>query len=120
MDAPTAAVPFGAGRVDVCLAVVPTATSYVLERSFGSGWTVVHDSGDTFWSAIGPLTLQRFRARACNAHGCGPYSAELIVEPEEEGPFVFTPPNPGGLPPWPSLVAAPHATQTMARVGGAL
>lgn len=61
---------------------VSGATSYDLqERVNGSGWSTVQSANALSWGASGKLhnTTYGYIARACNAGGCGPWSATASV-----------------------------------------
>ena len=99
LDAPTLTPP---GMFDVTWNPIQGATTYLLERSIGTGaWVQVQDGSDTFWTAINySQGTYRFRARGCNSAGCGPYSTIVTVDVEDTiEPFIAPlRPVPGGAP----------------------
>lgn len=64
------------GSYTVSWGTVTTATSYRLEESVNSGsWSEIFNAGGTSASLAGRTTATySYRARACNASGCGGYS----------------------------------------------
>jgi len=77
--APTLTVPASntTGTYSVSWGAVTSATRYEAEESTngGSSWTQRYSGSALSWSASGTLTgTYKYRARACNDIGCGPYS----------------------------------------------
>lgn len=71
-----------AGSFTVSWNAIGGATRYELEQNaLGSGWGLIQD-GDATSRAIssGTSGMYSFRARACNAAGCGATSAEVSVQ----------------------------------------
>jgi len=60
---------------------VSTASSYQLRQQFnGGGWSIVQSSAATSWSASGEGSgSYGYAVQACNAVGCGPWSATGTV-----------------------------------------
>jgi len=83
-EAPTVSAPSSApyGNYTVSWTTVAGATSYALEESInGGGWAGSY-SGTLTSNAYGsrPAGSYVYRSRACNAGGCGPYSATASVQ----------------------------------------
>ncbi|MFD1297471.1 RHS repeat protein, partial [Lysobacter gummosus] len=83
-SAPTISAPAqaDAGSFTVSWNAIGGATSYQLEQSaLGGGWTLIQDGSATSRLISGGSTgTYRYRARACNAAGCGATSAEVSVQ----------------------------------------
>jgi len=77
--APSLSVPgsSSSGAYSVVWSGVATATSYVLQESVnGGGFATVQSSGATSWNASGKgNATYGYHVQACNAGGCGPWSA---------------------------------------------
>lgn len=72
------------GRYTVSWPAVPTATTYELEERVSSGsWSLVHGGPATQATRASRRTdvVHGYRARACNAAGCGGYSVTKTVAP---------------------------------------
>ncbi len=70
------------GSYTVSWGTVATATSYRLEESVNSGsWSEIFNAGGTSASLAGRTTATySYRARACNASGCGGYSGAATTQ----------------------------------------
>lgn len=85
-SAPSLTVPSvnSTGSYAVSWPAVPTATTYELEERVSSGpWSLVHGGPATQATRASRRTdvVHGYRARACNAAGCGGYSATKTVAP---------------------------------------
>lgn len=71
-----------AGSFTVSWNAVASANRYVLEQNaLGAGWGTVQDASSTSRQIVGGSTgTYEYRARACNAAGCGPLSAAIAVQ----------------------------------------
>ncbi|WP_206409539.1 RHS repeat protein [Lysobacter enzymogenes] len=82
--APSLAAPAQAesGSFTVSWAAIGGASRYELEQSaLGAPWALIQDAAATSRSITGGTTGgYRYRARACNAAGCGATSAEINVQ----------------------------------------
>lgn len=78
------------GSYTVSWTGVATATRYILQESFNGGaWTTRYDGAGGAYNATGHTDgSHAFRAQACNAGGCGPWSATATTQVE------LTPPTP--------------------------
>jgi len=85
-SAPTLSAPASAafGNYTVSWTSVGTATSYALEESAqGGAWVASYAGASTSNAYAGrPVGSYGYRVRACNAGGCGPYSASVTVQSE--------------------------------------
>ena len=78
-----------------------TATSYKLEVSsnLGATWSQIYSGPNLSFATSQPnLTNYGYRVKACNANGCGAYSAEIYVSVEKDACptcFVAAPPYGG-------------------------
>lgn len=94
--APTVSAPTSStsGSYSVSWTAVAAATGYRLEeRKQGAGWAEIHNAAATSKAVSGKTyATWDYRARACNAGGCGGYSAikSVVVAPPP-------PPVPTGL-----------------------
>jgi len=82
------------GSYTVSWTSVATATSYQLqERPAGGSWTLIHNAAGTSKAIAGKTSATyEYEVRACNAGGCGPYSAIVGV-----AVALPPPPTPTGL-----------------------
>ncbi|MGR4876192.1 RHS repeat protein [Pseudoxanthomonas sp. LARHCG66] len=82
-SAPTLTAPASSysGSYSLSWTAVAAAASYRLEeRPSGGAWTVIHDTSGTSTTVSGRASgSHEYRAMACNAAGCGPYSATSVV-----------------------------------------
>ena len=79
---PTLSAPASSsGSFTVSWNAVPTATGYRLQERLGSGgWTTIHEGVDTSKAVTGKAAGNwGYQVQACNAAGCGAYSAEATV-----------------------------------------
>jgi len=96
--APTVSAPASnnTGSYTVSWSAVATATSYQVEESAnGGGWRLIHNAAGTSKAISGKGTGRyAYRARACNAAGCGGYSATASTQvtlPPTGAPTVTVP-----------------------------
>lgn len=70
----------GTGSFGLSWTMVAGATRYQLKQNLNGSVSVVYDAGGTSWSAsgLGNGTYD-YQVSACNAAGCGPGSATLVV-----------------------------------------
>ncbi|OOW74082.1 hypothetical protein Xmar_11860 [Xanthomonas axonopodis pv. martyniicola] len=96
--APSLTVPGSSstGNYTVSWSGVATADSYRLEEQVnGGGWSEVQNAPSTSWGAGGKgNSTYGYRARGCNAAGCGPYSSSGSVQVSLPPPI---PAVPGGV-----------------------
>ena len=83
-SAPTLTAPYSVDTYEdytLSWTAVSTATTYQLQSSFNGGeWTTVHNgSARTLARNHAHESTHRFQVRACNAGGCGPFSAIKTV-----------------------------------------
>ncbi|WP_083491953.1 hypothetical protein [Stenotrophomonas chelatiphaga] len=88
------------GAWTVSWAAVTTATSYQLEERINSGaWTNVYTGAANSWATSGRGTGSHgYRGRACNASGCGAYSAIVttaVTLPPAAAPALSVPASNG-------------------------
>ena len=86
----------GTGGYTVSLGAVGGATSYILQEQVnGGGWSTVQSSASTSWSTSGRGNgTYGYRAQACNATGCGPWSGTSTVTvllPPSSAPSLSVP-----------------------------
>ena len=83
-SAPTLTAPATntSGAYTVSWTAVTHATKYQLQERLGTGsWSTVHDAAGSSKAISGKATgAWSYRARACNAAGCGGWSAQRSVE----------------------------------------
>ncbi len=96
--APTVSTPASnnTGSYTVSWSTVANVTSYQVEESAnGGGWTLIHNAAGTSKAISGKGTSSyAYRARACNAAGCGGYSATATTQvtlPPTGAPTVTVP-----------------------------
>ncbi|WAW97476.1 RHS repeat protein [Xanthomonas citri pv. malvacearum] len=96
--APSLTVPGSSstGNYTVSWSGVATVDSYRLEEQVnGGGWSEVQNAASTSWGAGGKGNgTYGYRARGCNAAGCGPYSGSGSVQVSLPPPI---PAVPGGV-----------------------
>jgi len=99
-SAPSLSVPGSntTGSYTVSWSGVATASSYTLqERVNGGGWTTVQANGAGSWGTGGrPSGSYGYQVQACNASGCGPWSAVATVTvllPPSSAPPLYVPSN---------------------------
>ncbi|MGS1079154.1 hypothetical protein [Pseudoxanthomonas beigongshangi] len=84
------------GNYTVSWSAVTGASSYQLERRLnGAGWVSAYNgSGTSLLISSAPQGTHEYRARACNAGGCGAYSAiaatSVVLIPAAPGGFTGT------------------------------
>lgn len=87
------------GSFSVSWTAVATATRYELQEAVQSGgWSTIHNGSARSVALTGRSVnyMYAYRARACNAAGCGPYSSVVLVIPP-------IPPEPPCPPPGPCI-----------------
>jgi YD repeat-containing protein len=88
------------GAYGVSWTSISGATSYRLEEALNGGaWSEIANTGTTSVSLTGRSTgTYSYRARACNAAGCGPYSGVSVTQvtfPPSSAPALTVPSGPG-------------------------
>ena len=96
--APTVTTPAtnSSGSWTVSWTTVATASSYQLDERVGTGaWANVHDGASSSKAISGKATgAYSYRARACNASGCGSYSPAVetaVTRPPASAPSLTAP-----------------------------
>lgn len=77
--------PDSVGSYTVSWSMVATATTYLIEERVNQGaWTQVYSGSGASLARTKPNGDYGYRARACNANGCSPYSSEAWINVRRE------------------------------------